>query len=53
MAGVSTASAFASHMALEQDADMLFREELAREHGLGKEAPEAGGGLWVLGNSRL
>ena len=49
MAGVSTASALASHMALEQGADMLLREERAWEHGLGKEAPEAGRGLARLG----
>ncbi len=41
MARVSTASALASHIALEQGADILLREELAREHGLGKEAPKA------------
>jgi hypothetical protein len=44
MARIATASALASHIALEQCADMLLREELAREHGLGARGRTASRG---------
>jgi len=49
----SAPSVLTPSRALEQRADMLLREKLARQYRLGKEAPEARRRLRILGNGRI